>query len=203
MQFLLASLVAAVAAVSPFSDLTRSNPVLVETVVDGDTIDVSTFGRVRLLGIDAPEMGRVFDTSAPFAKEARDRLVSLVLHRWIRLEQEGPSLDVYNRHLAYVVTEDGICANVVLVHDGLARVSARLPLTRLAELKRAEADAQAFRRGMWGETPQIPTTSYTPRSGSGRSGLSGTARVPASSGKKPRKASAKPKARRSKKSKGV
>jgi endonuclease YncB( thermonuclease family) len=175
--------------------------VLVQTVVDGDTIDVSTFGLVRLLGIDAPELGRVFDTSAPFAKEARDRLASLVLHRWIRLEQEGPALDVYNRHLAYVVTEDGVCANVVLVHDGLARVSARMGLTRLAELKRAEADAQAFRRGIWGETPQIPTTGYTRRSGSGRS--AGTARVPASSGKKPRKKSAKAVAPRSKKSRGV
>jgi endonuclease YncB( thermonuclease family) len=211
MQFLLASFVAAVAAVSPSWGLTRSNPVLVQTVVDGDTIDVSTFGRVRLLGIDAPELGRMFDTSAPFAKEARDRLASLVLHRWIRLEQEGPALDVYNRHLAYVVTEDGVCANVVLVHDGLARVSARMGLTRLAELKRAEADAQAFRRGIWGATPQIPTTGYTRRSGSDRS--AGTARVPANSVKKPRPkpakakpAKAKPataKPKRPKKSRGV
>lgn len=200
MQFLPALLAAAIAVVSPSTDLKRSSPVLVQTVLDGDTIDVSTFGRVRLLGIDAPELGRVYDTSAPFAKEARDRLVALVLHRWIRLEQEGPAVDVYNRHLAYVVTEDGVCANVVLVHDGLARVSARLPLTRLAELKRAEADAQAFRRGMWGETPQIPAAGYTPRSGSGRSGIM---RVPASPGKKPRKASSGAKARRPKKSKGV
>jgi endonuclease YncB( thermonuclease family) len=211
MQFLLASFMTVVAAVSPFWGLTRSNPVLVQTVVDGDTIDVSTFGRVRLLGIDAPELGRVFDTSAPFAKEARDRLASLVLHRWIRLEQEGPALDVYNRHLAYVVTEDGVCANVVLVHDGLARVSARMGLTRLAELKRAEADAQAFRRGIWGATPQIPTTGYTRRSESGPS--AGTARVPANSVKKPRPkpakakpAKAKPataKPKRPKKSRGV
>ena len=200
MQFLPALLAAAIAVVSPSTDLKRSSPVLVQTVLDGDTIDVSTFGRVRLLGIDAPELGRVYDTSAPFAKEARDRLVALVLHRWIRLEQEGPAVDVYNRHLAYVVTEDGVCANVVLVHDGLARVSARLPLTRLAELKRAEADAQAFRRGMWGETPQIPAAGYTPRSGSGRYGIM---RVPASPGKKPRKASSGAKARRPKKSKGV
>jgi endonuclease YncB( thermonuclease family) len=203
MQFLPALLAAAVAVVSPSADLKRSSPVLVRTVLDGDTIDVSTFGRVRLLGIDAPELGRVLDTSAPFAKEARDRLAALVLHRWIRLEQEGPALDVYNRHLAYVVTEDGVCANVVLVHDGLARVSARQPLTRLAELKRAEADAQAYRRGMWGETPQIPTTGYTPRSVSGPSGRSGTTKVPATSGKKPRKPSTKAKARRPKKSKGV
>jgi len=108
------------------------------------------------------------DTSAPFGREARDRLMQLVLHRWVRLEQEGAALDVYNRHLAYVMTEDGQCVNAVLVRDGLARVSARTPLTRLAELQRAEAEAQAFRRGMWGSAPQIPAPSYTRRSKASR-----------------------------------
>ena len=68
---------------------TRSDRVLVRSVIDGDTIDVGAVGRVRLLGIDAPELGRGFDTSAPFGREARDRLTQLVLHRWVRLEQEG------------------------------------------------------------------------------------------------------------------
>jgi endonuclease YncB( thermonuclease family) len=116
---------------------------------------------VRLLGIDAPEIGRGFDTAAPFGTEARDRLTQLVLNRWVYLEQEGATLDVYNRRLAYVITGDGLFVNAALVRDGLARVSARLPLTRLAELKQAEADAQAFRRGMWGAAPQLPPPSYT------------------------------------------
>jgi endonuclease YncB( thermonuclease family) len=157
--------------------------VLVRAVVDGDTIDVAQFGRVRLLGIDAPELGRGFDTPAPFGREARERLMQLVLHRWVRLEQEGAALDVYNRHLAYVVTEDGQCVNAVLVRDGLARVSARIPLTRLAELQRAEADAQAFRRGMWGSAPQIPTPSYTRRSKASRPPTS-RSKTPASTRRK-------------------
>ena len=172
MQFLLTLLIGAVAAVHTFSfsaQIKRSESVLVRAVIDGDTIDVATFGRVRLLGIDAPEIGHGFDTTAPFGREARDRLASLVLHRWIRLEQEGARLDRYNRHLAYVMREDGVFVNAALVRDGLARVSARVPLSRLAELKRAEAEAQAFRRGMWGATPPIPPTSYTPRSGTRKS----------------------------------
>src|ERR1051325_2565867 len=96
--------------------IVRSDPVLVRAVIDGDTIDVSTVGRVRLLGIDAPEIGRGFDTAAPFSRESRERLSSLVFHRWIRLEQDGPTVDVYDRHLAYVVTEDGLFVNAVLVH---------------------------------------------------------------------------------------
>jgi endonuclease YncB( thermonuclease family) len=149
--------------------VTRSAPLLVRAVIDGDTIDVATVGRVRLLGIDAPEIGRGLDTSAPFGREARTKLAALVLRRWVRLEMEGPAFDVYNRHLAYVLTEDGMFVNAALVRDGLARVSARVPLTRLAELRRAESDAQAFRRGMWGSAPQVPVPSYTARSKARRS----------------------------------
>ena len=142
---------------SPNGRLTRSEPVLVRSVIDGDTIDVAMFGRVRLLGIDAPEVGRGFDTAAPFAREARDRLIALIMRRWVRLEQEGPALDAYSRHLAYVMREDGVFVNAVLVREGLARVTARIPLARLDELKRAEVEAQTFRRGMWGAMPQIPS----------------------------------------------
>ena len=171
MQILITVAVVAVAAIQMPSiapRVTRSESVLVRFVIDGDTIDVATVGRVRLLGVDAPEIGRGFDTSAPFAREARERLTQLVLHRWVRLEYEGATRDVYNRHLAYVMTEDGLCVNAALVRDGLARVSARLPLTRLPELQRAEADARAFRRGMWGVAPQIPAPSYTGRSKASR-----------------------------------
>ena len=171
MQILIAVAAAAVAAIQtspPIARVTRSDAVLVRSVVDGDTIDVVSFGRVRLLGIDAPELGRGYDTSAPFAREARERLAQLTLHRWVRLEQEGAALDVYNRHLAYVITEDGVCVNAALVRDGLARVSARQPLSRLQELQRAEAEAQAFRRGMWGSAPQIPAPGYTRRSKASR-----------------------------------
>jgi endonuclease YncB( thermonuclease family) len=164
MQILIVVALSAVAASQTFLSsprVTRSEPVLVRAVVDGDTLDVVSFGRVRLIGIDAPELGRGYDTPAPFGREARERLMQLTLHRWVRLEQEGAALDVYNRHLAYVLTEDGVCVNAALVRDGLARVSARVPLTRLPELQRAESEAQAFRRGMWGSAPQIPAPSYT------------------------------------------
>jgi endonuclease YncB( thermonuclease family) len=164
MQFLPSVAAAAMAAIQLLSPITRSDPVLVRTVIDGDTIDVGSVGRVRLLGIDAPELGRGFDTSAPFGQEARARLTSLLLHRWVRLEQEGARLDVYDRHLAYVVREDGVFVNAVLVREGLARVSARAPLSRLSELKGAEAEAQNFRRGMWGAAPQIPASGYTSKS---------------------------------------
>src|SRR5438067_12855065 len=80
---------------------------LVTRVFDGDTVDVAGLGRVRLLGIDAPEIGGPFERPAPFALEARDELQSLVLHRWARFECDGELNDIYGRRLAYVTLETG------------------------------------------------------------------------------------------------
>jgi len=187
MQILITTAMLSVAVLQTSSfggTLRQSAPVLVRAVIDGDTIDVATVGRVRLLGIDAPELGRGFDTAAPFGREARERLTSLVLNRWVRLEQEGSAVDIYNRHLAYVITGDNQCINAVLLREGLARVSARQPLTRLAELQHAEAEAQSARRGMWGAAPQIPAAGYTPTSRASRS--------PAGKSKKPKKRKKQP-----------
>jgi micrococcal nuclease len=187
MQILLVIAVAAAAVFqtpSAHGRVTRSESVLVRVVLDGDTIDVVTIGRVRLLGIDAPEIGRGFDTPAPFGEEARARLTALVLRRWVRLEYEGAATDVYNRRLAYVVTEDGQFVNAVLVREGLARVVARTPLVRLRELQRAQAEAQAFRRGMWGQAPASPAPSYTRRSKASRPPPSTTSRSKAPSAKR-------------------
>ena len=193
MKFLPTLALAMVAATATSPDVRRSESVAVRSVIDGDTIDVDNVGRVRLLGIDAPELGRGFDTTAPFAREARDRLASLVLHRFVRLEWEpGVSVDVYNRHLAYIVREDGVFVNAVLVRDGLARISARVPLARLSELQEAEREARLFRRGMWGETPQAVAERHSvrppkvaPKSGGRYTAKSGSA------GKKRRTTSSK------------
>jgi micrococcal nuclease len=187
MQILLvaAAATAAIFQTSPaHGRLTRSESVLVRFVFDGDTIDVATLGRVRLLGIDAPEVGRRFDTPAPFGPEARARLSALVLRRWVRLEFEGAAVDIYNRRLAYVLTEDGQFVNAVLVREGLARVSARTTLVRLRELQRAQAEAQASRRGIWGSAPRILTPGYTRRSKAGRSPRSSQSRTTAPSARR-------------------
>jgi len=168
MQILPIALTAAVAGLplsSPAAPITTTDSVLVVAVLDGDTIRVARLGRVRLLGIDAPEIGHGFDTAAPFAREARDRLTELLLRRWVHLEPDGVKVDSYKRRLAYVIRDDGMFVNAALVREGLARVTARAPLRRLDELKRAEVEAQRARRGIWGSVPQVPSAAgYTPKS---------------------------------------
>jgi len=152
-QILLISLVAAVVAIqTPMNrGLTRSASFMVRAVIDGNTIDVATIGRVRLLGIDAPRAAK------PFAREARERLTALVLRRWVRLEYEGSAIEGGGRDRAYVVREDNLFVNAVLVREGLARASAIKTLVRRSELEREEAEARSSRRGMWGSTPSAGT----------------------------------------------
>jgi endonuclease YncB( thermonuclease family) len=143
MQMLLPFMMTAGAvAAMLFPPVKQSESVLVRAVIDGGTIDVAQVGRVRLLGIEIP---------APVAERAHERLAGLLLNRWVRLETEAAAA-TQRRRAAYVVTEDGVCANTVLVREGLARVAPRAPRTRLEELRRAELDAQRLEKGMWGYT---------------------------------------------------
>jgi len=77
-----------------------SQPVLaaatVAHVIDGDTIVLTTGERVRLIGVDAPEIGTCgADEAAAFV---RDR----VLNRTVWLSSSGADLDRFGRLRRYV-----------------------------------------------------------------------------------------------------
>ena len=138
MHFLIALALAAAAVVQTPGSLQRSDTVLVRKVIDGDTIDVAGVGRVNLLGV-AAAAGAV----------ARDRLASLVLQRWVRLEYDAAP--AASGRQAYVVRDDGVFVNAEMVRDGLARVAGRRAIARLAELQRAEREARARHAGVWAD----------------------------------------------------
>lgn len=121
---------------------------VVARVGDGDSLDVHSGERVRLVQIDAPELGE----GECYAREARRELERLA-GPGVRVELEAdPALDDedrFGRLLRYVVAESNV--NVELVRRGAAT-----PYFfggdegRYAdELLDAVLEARSARRGMW------------------------------------------------------
>lgn len=67
-------------------------------VIDGDSLELKDGRRIRLLGVDAPEIGRCA------AKEAARELKNLVMNKHVRLK--NIVTDDYGRQLANVIIED-------------------------------------------------------------------------------------------------
>jgi micrococcal nuclease len=123
-------------------------------VADGDTVTVRLAGgrteRVRLLGIDAPEL----DPPECYGREAGARARQLALGRRVRLigDATQDTRDRYRRLLAYVVVAAG--AEDVgrrLVAEGYAKAYVyRSPFARVRSYRLAETSARRSRRGLWG-----------------------------------------------------
>jgi endonuclease YncB( thermonuclease family) len=119
---------------------------VVRRVIDGDTLVCEPGERIRLLLIDAPEMGQ-----GPFGLRARLALEELApVGATLRLELDAQERDRYGRILAYLHGADGTFINRELVRRGYAVVAVYPPNVRHVELLRAAADsARAERRGLW------------------------------------------------------
>jgi len=121
-------------------------------VHDGDTISVIMYAKkekVRLIGIDAPEIGQ-----RPWGKRAKKYLETLVdaSDRKVRLEFDVVRRDKYGRSLAYVWTDNGEMVNLLMVKSGHAVLYTIPPNVRYTnELRQAQKEARDMRLGIWGE----------------------------------------------------
>ena len=146
------------AALCPVSEpLSR---VKVATVIDGDTLRLVDGRSVRLIGLNATEMGRKGRSAEPFAEAARNRLQSLVSandgHVAIRIGQQPR--DHYGRILAHAFDEHGENLEALLLAEGLGFFVAIAPNVSLAECQRAaERQARSAGRGVWRKPPVIAT----------------------------------------------
>ncbi len=86
---------------------------LVVHVADGDTITLANGEKVRLAGIDAPEVGQCG------YKRARNKLARLVLDKRITLGASDEDRDRYGRLLRYVDV-NGVDSGLRLIKNGLA-----------------------------------------------------------------------------------
>ena len=82
--------------------------VQVDYVIDGDTVVLGNGEKVRLIGIDTPEIGRNSKPSQAYALVARDFLSSLLVrgHKYV-LSYGVERLDRHGRTLGHLFTEDG------------------------------------------------------------------------------------------------
>ena len=121
-------------------------------VYDGDTITVIENGkkiRVRLVGIDSPEMSRGKNKPGqPFCQKSQKYLSWLVLKETVKIKSYG--LDRYGRILG-VVYSNGTNVNFEMVKEGLAEVyRGRQPTGFDATIfQQAEKEAHEAERGMW------------------------------------------------------
>lgn len=124
----------------------------VKRVVDGDTIQLEDDTKVRLLGINTPEMGNRFHSEEAGGKRAKQWLNTVLKGQRIHLETDTERLDKYGRTLAHVFTEDDLHINVELVRKGFAAVSIYPPNVRYSTaLIAAQAEAEAEQVGLWGD----------------------------------------------------
>ena len=140
---------------------------IVSRIHDGDTITVQNVGKVRLLGIDTPELGdteyrdyyymrRGVDrkTLRQIGKQALHFNIKHALHKQVTLELDAENKDQYGRWLAYVWLPDGRMLNRMLLEEGLATAFTKFSFSRRDEFLDAERDARQQRRGMWAKGRQ-------------------------------------------------
>jgi len=124
-------------------------------VVDGDTFVAEVEGtreRVRLIGIDTPELARDGGavTGEPGGDAAKARRAERAEGRTVILVRDVSDRDAYDRLLRYVYLEDGTFINQILAQEGWADVKRYPPDTaRQSELEQAEADAKSSGLGIW------------------------------------------------------
>lgn len=112
-------------------------------VIDGDTLELSTKERVRLIGINAPE------NSQPFSEQSQKRLEELTLGKEVIVKTDITGKDVYGRTLAYLYNGT-IFINHEMIKSGLAVTDTVPPNILFAdEFITAQAEAKKNCAGIW------------------------------------------------------
>ncbi len=128
---------------------------IVTRIIDGDTIDVAAHPgaaptRVRLLGVDAPEMRDDDGRPQHWADAAKKYAAARSANRSVTLKLEPTQTrDRYRRLLAYVHLSDAETLNLALVRDGQAYADRRFRHTMRSDFEQAENVARKKGTGLW------------------------------------------------------
>jgi micrococcal nuclease len=146
------------AAAALSQSTTTPDTYFVQKVVDGDTIDIYMNGvttRLRLIGMDTPE---IVDPRKPvqcFGPEASAEGHKLLENTWVRLESDPVTgtLDKYGRTLAYVFLQDGTLYNEFMIREGFAHEYDydNQKYEYRTEFQAAQKAAKAEKKGFWAD----------------------------------------------------
>jgi len=142
-------------------------PLLVRGVMDGDTFEVLRNGevlRIRMKGIDTPELSGNNDQPEPCAEAAKQFLWDTIGNSAVGLEFDSACgdepymdcYDTYDRLLAYVRLHNGDDLATLILKQGLARVYRfnSESFDRLSAFNAAEQSAQNDNLGIWANSGQ-------------------------------------------------
>ena len=137
--------------------------ILVTRAVDGDTLVLENNERVRLIGIDTPEMhesdklnrdaqrsGQEVEVIKQLGRRSYEFTKKLVQGKRVRLEFDVQRYDQYKRILAYVYLEDGTFLNAKVVQEGYASLMTYPPNVKYVDLfLKLYQEARENKRGLW------------------------------------------------------
>jgi micrococcal nuclease len=122
---------------APGTSVVETRKCTVERIIDGDTLVCDTGERVRLLLVDAPELGH-----ERFGLRARLALEELLpVGATAAVETDVRQRDRYGRVLAYLHTDAGVMVNEALARRGYVMVDVHPPNVRHVERLRAAVAA--------------------------------------------------------------
>ena len=148
----------------------KPNGQQVKWVYDGDTLLLKDGRKIRIIGINTPEVAHHKKKGERYGREATEQLRALLKqsHNRIRLEIGEEPLDRYKRHLAHVFLPDGTDISLWMLKKGWATTMIFPPNTRYVDdYQQAEQSAQKKKLNIWQQknfqitTPSQLKKSYT------------------------------------------
>lgn len=119
-------------------------------VFDGDTIILDGQEKVRLIGIDTPELTHPKKPVQFFAEKASEYTKNIALGKRVKLEYDQERIDKYGRTLAYVYFEDGRMLNAEIIKNGYGFAYTKYPFKYMEEFRKYEREAREKGLGLWG-----------------------------------------------------
>jgi micrococcal nuclease len=138
---------------------------VVVKVVDGDTLDIDIpdsrykTTRIRLWGVDTPEIGKAKSAAMYFGPEAAEFTGKTTLGKAVTIYLDSQKTrGKYGRLLAYVQLPDGSFLNETLLSEGLAYADLRFSHGFYYKYIQLEAAARSCKKSLWQNVtrPQLP-----------------------------------------------